>query len=68
MEQKTYLDMAGNICPNCDSDKVEAERPEADGNIAWSNVTCTECSATWVDQFTLVGFSQLAVEETEEVA
>jgi len=64
MEQKTYLDMAGNICPNCDGSNVIAERLEVDGNVAWGNVSCADCNAVWVDQFKLVGFSDLDVKET----
>ena len=59
MEQQVYLRMGGNICPNCDGDNITAERLQADGDVAWGNVSCTDCEATWVDQFKLIGFSEL---------
>ena len=59
MENQKYIDNAGNICPNCESNNVEAESPEADGGIAWGKVECVDCSAVWVDHFRLVGYSRL---------
>jgi len=59
MTDKDYSENGGNRCPVCRSDKVESGNIEADGAAAWSNCSCGECGAEWVDIYSLVGYTEL---------
>lgn len=55
--QTQYLKEAGSKCPKCSSTDVEATPLEADGNAAWSDVTCLHCGYEYSDEFTLSGYA-----------
>lgn len=59
-QQKSYLKTHGKFCPNCGSANLEAYGAmEADGDLAWSHVTCGNCSSTWQENYRLESFSDL---------
>lgn len=52
--------LANAACPICDSYNIASvEAIEQDGDIAWQAIECRECEATWVDQYKLIGYSNL---------
>jgi len=58
--QESYLKTYGKFCPNCGSQYIESHSAiEADGDLAWSHVTCMDCSSTWQDNYRLESFSDL---------
>ncbi len=60
VKQENYLKSNGNLCPNCGSINIESHGSmEADCDLAWSFVTCMDCSSTWQDNYRLESFSDL---------
>ena len=59
--EKEYVDALGLGCPNCYlTEGVEAnDAVEVDDGIAWQNISCSMCDAEWVDNYHLVGYSEL---------
>ena len=58
--QETYLVTHGKFCPNCGSASIDSYGSmEADGDLVWSHVICSNCSATWQDNYRLESFSDL---------
>lgn len=59
-QQKSYLKTHGKFCPNCGSANIESYGTmEADGDLAWSHVTCANCSSIWQENYRLESFSDL---------
>ncbi len=59
-QQESYLKTHGKFCPNCRSSNIESYGAmEADGDLAWSHVTCGNCSSTWQENYRLESFSDL---------
>ena len=57
-----YVMKGGNCCPNCkDPESIETGNVEFDAGIAWQSCTCDRCGAEWVDQYKLIGYSDLTV-------
>lgn len=55
-----YLSSLGLVCPVCKSDNITIAGPmEQDVGIAWQNIECKACKHSWIDEYTLVGFSNL---------
>ena len=61
MTQAEYLLHQGGKCPACTSTDVEAGHQEANGNVAWVEVKCGECGATWKEVYVLTGYSRLTM-------
>ncbi len=56
-EQKKYVKSGGIHCPFCDSDEIDSRGcVQTDLGIAWQDIECLACHATWTDQYQLVGF------------
>lgn len=51
-----YLAEGGLVCPGCRSDNIEADRMQCDSKIAWCDVSCHNCNATWTDNYALVEY------------
>ena len=60
---KEYVDTLGLACPNCyATEGVEtSDGVEVDDGIAWQNVSCSMCDAEWIDNYNLVGYSELEI-------
>ena len=52
-EKKKYLSKAGNYCPQCGSDQLDAGRMETDGFTSWRDVECEGCGAEFQDVYGL---------------
>ena len=61
-----YLALGGKYCPNCQSESIVAGPAEVDGKMAYTEVECEECHATWQEVFTLTGIDNLNVPEKQE--
>lgn len=48
-----YIDCCGSFCLYCGSDDISAGKLEADGDQAWSPVTCQTCEREWQDVYHL---------------
>lgn len=63
-QQEDYVAKHGLICPNCGADDIESTAPvEIDGPIGFGDVECRNCKSTWSDQYAIVGFDNLVVDE-----
>ena len=63
LTEQEYVDRLGLACPNCHStegvDTLEA--PLVDDGIAWQKIECNLCLSSWVDNYTLVGYSEFKI-------
>jgi DNA-directed RNA polymerase subunit RPC12/RpoP len=57
LSEQQYIEKMGLICPRCESDKIDVEHAEFDGDYAWQVVECSECSLRWVDDYSLTGYT-----------
>jgi len=55
--QNLYLSGGEGHCPKCQSSSIEGDAVEINGSLAHQEVACTDCEATWVDEYTLTGIS-----------
>lgn len=54
---KQHAASGGNECPKCGSVDIESSGLEADGPIAWAEVTCQECGFVYQEEYRLVGYT-----------
>jgi|GEM_PF-1359028 len=60
VQQENYVRSHSKFCPNCGSMNIESYGSmESDGDLVWSHVICSNCSATWQDNYRLESFSDL---------
>ena len=59
MSQEGYVKKVGNYCPVCESPHIEGHEVEIAAGTAAQEVTCSECSAHWLDHYTLTRFEIL---------
>jgi pyruvate/2-oxoacid:ferredoxin oxidoreductase beta subunit len=63
LSPEEYVEQSGMACPGCgDTSFVkysEGYEPELTGNAVTVRVECTECKATWTDEYALTGYSNL---------
>ena len=59
-----YLERAGLHCPNCESSEgIESAPRQSDGTCAWANVLCNKCSSCWIDEYALVAYGYLRIQD-----
>jgi DNA-directed RNA polymerase subunit M/transcription elongation factor TFIIS len=65
-----YVLKLGLECPNCHGmDNLYTEgRVQTDDGNAWQSIDCGSCGATWVDTYTLTGFTDLDLTHVKEIA
>ncbi len=56
--KKKYLEKSGGRCPFCASKNITSGRIEADGPVAWAEVECDDCGASWQDVWALVDMTE----------
>jgi hypothetical protein len=54
---KEYVDAGGSCCPSCKGKEIEGDAISVDGGIAWQEIKCLGCGASWNDLYTLTGYS-----------
>lgn len=60
MTDAQYTAGHGCLCPSCGSSAGISGGPlEVDGGVAWQRVDCSECGASWSDNYALTGYSDL---------
>lgn len=60
MSQEEYLEHEGNWCPNCSKNgELQAGNIEVTGMIAFQQIVCLSCQATFTDELQLIGYSEL---------
>lgn len=57
--QKSYINDGGCYCPVCNSANVYGGNIQIDDGIAWQEIGCGECSASWRDFYKLAGYENL---------
>ncbi len=62
-DAKKYVEQGGVVCPFCGTIDISAGRFDASDCVAWSNVECQECGATWQDIYRL---DRMEVRETPD--
>lgn len=53
---KRYARESYSHCPNCGADDIEGRHVEIDSQIAWQDVSCSVCEASWRDTYALTGY------------
>ena len=63
-----YVLKGGLECPNCHQMKtIDLEGDiQNDGSDAWQSIRCDSCNATWIDTYTLTGFTDLDLRNVKE--
>ncbi len=61
LTQKQFIEEGGSCCPSCKGSDIESEGIEVDGSIAWAEVSCNECSATWQELYKICGYDNLEI-------
>lgn len=56
-----YVQQMGLQCPHCRSAALRCAPMESDAGVAWREVQCGDCRASWVESYGLVGYAGLAV-------
>jgi transcription elongation factor Elf1 len=59
MGQKAYIQNSGCFCPICNSGDVSGSNIQIDGGIAWQEIDCGNCNASWRDYYKLAGYENL---------
>jgi hypothetical protein len=54
-----YVQKLGLCCPVCDSDAIKGGSVEINAGCGTQEVDCDNCQSTWVDTYTLDGFTEL---------
>ena len=54
--QELYVAAKGLYCPCCNSIDVSGGQVQVEAGIAWQEVTCSDCGASWNDQYTLTSY------------
>lgn len=57
-QTQTYIKAGGAKCIVCPGTNIEGGSVEIDAGGASQSVHCTDCGASWVDEYTLSGVSQ----------
>lgn len=62
-----YIASGGTECPVCHCTALDGDSITIESGYAWQNVTCTDCGASWTDEYELTGISHftVGVESTE---
>lgn len=58
MSTEEYVDEPGR-CPHCRGDNIEGGFVNIDNGTASQPISCNDCDATWVDTYTLTGYTEL---------
>lgn len=58
LTQEEYIDEPGR-CPVCRSEGITGGFVNVDHGTASQPMSCNECDATWVDTYTLTGYTEL---------
>ena len=40
-----------DVCPTCNSNDIEGQGFEGEGEVAWQNVECNECGSKWQEVY-----------------
>lgn len=59
MSEKKFVNIAGRLCPFCESDDIKVTSPkleETDENIANKDVECNQCKKEWSEVWMLQGY------------
>ena len=66
LSPEEYVERSGMACPGCGDTRFvkysEGYEPELTGNAVTVRVECTECKATWTDEYALTGYSNFSNE------
>lgn len=62
LTEKEYAATYGTKCPSCRSDAIEGGSFSTEAGVAWQEVTCLICAASWTDLYTLTGYSNLELD------
>lgn len=58
LTSEQYVAQGGGCCPYCGCGDIEGHFVEIDGPKASQEVDCQLCKASWVDHYTLAGYTQ----------
>jgi transcription elongation factor Elf1 len=62
--EKKYLKSKATRCPVCNSQNIASSTPEpVDCDGYTSMVQCLDCDSSWVEQYKLVGITDLEVDK-----
>ena len=56
--KRKYLEKSGSLCPFCESSGLNSGPIQADGPVAWAEVECEDCGASWRDVWSLTDIAE----------
>lgn len=59
LSSEEYVSRTGSHCPACESDNIVGRSVEIDAGIAWQEMYCNACSASWNDVYKLIAYDNL---------
>ena len=65
--KRKYLEKSGGRCPFCESKNITSGRIEADGPVAWAEIECEGCGASWQDVWTLTDITKAKDKEDKKI-
>jgi hypothetical protein len=54
-----YVKNHGQKCPQCGGAEIEGGTVEVLGGFATQEISCGDCGASWLDNYNLIGFTDL---------
>lgn len=66
LTDEQYVKSGGSQCPHCHGTELTGSSFQAEGGIAWQEVTCYICSAEWTDQYKLIGYADLELDTNQD--
>jgi len=66
LSNQEYVNILGAVCPNCYNKDVDGGCLRIDDGVASAEVWCNVCNAVWIDDYKLVGYSDLELPKEEE--
>ena len=65
--KKKYLEKSGSLCPFCESSGLNSGPIQADGPVAWAEVECEDCGASWQDVWSLTDITEAKSKNGKEI-
>jgi hypothetical protein len=58
LNSEEYVARGGVRCPYCNRTNIEGDcEVYTDVGMAWQDMSCIDCNAEWVDEYSLTGYS-----------
>ena len=65
--KRKHLEKSGSLCPFCESKDITSGPVQADGPVAWAEVECEGCGASWQDVWSLIDITEAKGKNGKEI-